>query len=312
MPCYNYAGFLKDSVGSLVSQSYSNWECIIIDDGSTDNSKEIALQLCEKDNRIKYVFQDNAGPAVARNHGLKSATGSLIQFLDADDLIESRKFEKQVAFLDQHPDCDIVYSNVKYFSSENSAKLFDDIDLKSGPWMKKLSGIGDTMITELLNSNIMVINAPLVRSSLFEKHGIMNDVLQFNEDWELWARFAIGNAKFQYDDSSETQALVRVHNSYSKDIFKMYTFGLKACLLLNEKVKGRKYKKIMIPKINYHMRIIDEKLIKLFSTNQKEAIERASILKQAFIGIQCIQSFLSISLFGFVIFTVSSFLRFTN
>ncbi len=278
MPCYNYASFLKDSVGSILSQTYANWECIIIDDGSTDNSKEVALQLCQKDNRIKYVVQVNSGPAVARNHGLKLAKGSLIQFLDADDLIESRKFEKQVAFFDQHPDCDIVYSNVKYFSSESPDKLYDDIDLKSGPWMKKVSGMGDAMIMELLNANIMVINSPLVRSTLFDKHGLMNEVLQFNEDWELWARFAIGNAGFQYNASSGTQALVRVHNSYSKDIFKMYTFGLKACLLLNEKVKGRKFKKIMIPKINYHMRIIDEKLITLLSKDKQEAILKASMI----------------------------------
>jgi len=273
IPSYNYALYLPQSIGSIINQTYTNWECIIIDDGSTDNSKEVVEQLVAKDNRIKYVLQSNSGPTVARNHGVKLATGEFIQFLDADDLIEKKKLEKQIALFNQNKDFDIVYSGVKYFESSNPSKLYDNLDLKSEPWMKNLSGAGDVMITELLKGNIMVISSPLVRKAVFEKLGDMNEVLQYNEDWELWARFAIGKAKFYFDNSDETQALVRVHNSYSTDSFKMYAFGLFACLRLNESVKGRKYKKIMIPKINYHKRVIDEKLIELLRADKKKAIE---------------------------------------
>jgi glycosyltransferase involved in cell wall biosynthesis len=278
IPCYNYGNFIKECINSLLFQSYSNWECIIIDDGSTDNSKEIVQSLCAKDNRISYFLQPNSGPTVARNYGLKLAKGEFIQFLDADDLLEKKKLEKQLTIFNQNPDCDIVYGSVKYFASTDPEKLYDNIDLRSGPWMKNLSGKGDVMIFQLLKENIMVISSPLVRRALFIKFGNMNEELQFNEDWELWARFAIGNAKFQFDDSEGTLALVRVHESYSKDIFKMYSNGLKACLLLNEKVHGRRYRKIMIPKINYHKRIIDEKLISLLRSNKKEAVEKAKVV----------------------------------
>ena len=97
IPCYNYALYLPESVGSIIKQTYSNWECIIVDDGSTDNTKEVVQQLCAKDDRIKYFLQSNSGPTVARNYGLAVAKGDLIQFLDADDLIENPKIEKQVA-----------------------------------------------------------------------------------------------------------------------------------------------------------------------------------------------------------------------
>lgn len=274
IPCYNYASYLPDSIGSIMNQTYQNWECLVIDDGSTDNSREIIETFCAQDSRIKYFLQTNSGPTVARNNGLKMAKGEFIQFLDADDLIESQKLEKQIAIFELQ-DYDIVYGEVKYFTSSNLSILYDSEDLKSGPWMKNLSGSGDTMILELLKGNIMETSAPLIRKLLFDKLGYMNEELLFNEDWELWARFAIGNAKFKFDDSKNTRVLRRVHASYSKNVFKMYSYGLKVSLILNEKVQGRKYRKILIPKINYHKRIIDEKLLELLGTNKNEAIEKA-------------------------------------
>jgi hypothetical protein len=144
--------------------------------------------------------------------------------------------------------------------------------------MKNLSGKGDTMILALLEGNIMVINSPLVKKSLFDRLGTMSSDLFFNEDWELWTRFVIGGAYFQFDDSADTLALVRVHKSYSKDIFKMYAYGLLACLKINTSLSGMKYKRIMIPKINYHKRIIDEKLIELLRLDRVKAIEKVEFI----------------------------------
>lgn len=273
VPCYNYALFLPDSIGSIMNQTYQNWECIVVDDGSTDNSKELLEQLSKKDSRITLIIQKNAGPTVARNNGIKLAKGEFIHFLDADDLIEKQKLEKQVAVFIKHPDADIVYGNVKYFSTENPSKLFDSLDLKSGPWMKNPVGKGEKMIKELLKGNIMETSSPLVRKSLFDKWGLMNESLLFNEDWELWARFALGNASFYYDNSEQTMVLRRSHESYSRDYFKMCIYGLKVSLILNEKVNEHMYKKIIIPKINYHKRIIDELLLEMLKVEKKKAIE---------------------------------------
>lgn len=276
IPAYNYALYLPECVESVLKQTYSNWECIIIDDGSTDNTKQVAEKLCNTDKRIYYFLQKNSGPTVARNFGLSKAKGEFIQFIDADDLIESKKLEIQLAEFEKNPDCDIVYSSVRYFRANDRTKLYNDITLEGSlPWMKNLSGKGDIMIKALLKGNIMVISSPLVRRSLFEKFGAMSEDLYFNEDWELWARFAMNIAKFQFVDKPGTLALVRVHESYSRDNFKMYIYGLLACLKLNKNIKGRKYRRIMVPKVNYHKRIIDERLIGLLKTDKEEAIERS-------------------------------------
>lgn len=281
IPCYNYALYLPETIGSILNQTYKNWECIIVDDGSTDNSKEVAESLCAKDNRIAYYLQKNSGPTVARNWGLKLSTGQFIQFLDADDLIENQKLEKQLLLFENDAELDVVYSNVKYFKSGNIEKQYNNMTLEgSDPWMKKLSGKGEPMISAFLNENLMVIHSPLFRKTLVEKWGGMDEDLYFNEDWELWTRYAIGNAKFQFDDSKGTNALVRVHDSYSKDNFKMFVYGLLACLKLNTLLNDNKYRKIMIPKIAYHKRIIDEKLILQLSTDKVAAIEKALFVEK--------------------------------
>ncbi len=274
VPCYNYGSLLKDCVDCLIAQTYSNWECIIIDDGSTDNTRQIAESLIQGDSRISYFVQDNSGPTVARNSGLTKAKGEFIQFLDADDLLENMKFEKQLALFQKNSDVDLVYGNVKYFRTENVSQQFDNMSLEgSKPWMKKLSGSGEKLIKAFLSENQMVIQAPLFKKTLTEKFGKMDESLHYNEDWELWTRFAIGNAKFLFDESAGTNSLVRVHDSYSKDNLKMFIHGLHASLKMDRSITGRQYKKILIPKIAYHKKIIDERLI---ATLRKDPIEAAA------------------------------------
>ena len=93
IPCYNQGNLLVNALGSVLKQSLSAWECIIINDGSTDNSAEIAKAFCAKDKRFTYIYQQNGGSATARNTGLKHVQGKYIQFLDADDIIEIYKLE---------------------------------------------------------------------------------------------------------------------------------------------------------------------------------------------------------------------------
>lgn len=85
IPCFNQAQFLEETLQSVIKQTFTNWECLIIDDGSTDTSKIIAENYCNLDPRFQYVFQTNAGLSSARNTGLKLARGTYIQLLDGDD-----------------------------------------------------------------------------------------------------------------------------------------------------------------------------------------------------------------------------------
>src|SRR6476660_4851457 len=114
VPCYNHAQYLSKALESVLVQTYNNWECIIINDGSTDNTKEVVADFCERDTRFRYLYQQNKGLANARNTGLKLSTGEYIQLLDADDAILKTKFEKQIALMesDSADICICDYRNI--------------------------------------------------------------------------------------------------------------------------------------------------------------------------------------------------------
>ena len=87
VPCYNYAALFREALDSVLAQTYDDWECIIVNDGSTDDTEEIALQYCQKDERFIYFYKENGGHSSARNYGIKKSKGEYILPLDPDDKI---------------------------------------------------------------------------------------------------------------------------------------------------------------------------------------------------------------------------------
>lgn len=279
VPCYNYGAYLKECINSLIQQTYKNWECIIVDNGSTDDSIAIAKNYAASDRRISFYAKNNPGPTQSRQFALTQAKGEFIQFLDADDLLQSQKFEKQLAVFKQLPDCDIVYGSVRYFESSNPSQLYNNLELTDAPhWMPQSSGRGDSMILPLLKGNIMVISAPLIRSEFFQKNNLLSSP-DFPEDWELWLRLALLNAVFHYDDSENTLSLVRVHNkSISTNHFQMFWWGLQVCLRVYDLLPRRKYKKILVPKIAYHKKVLDRELLKMLAIDKENAIVQSKMM----------------------------------
>ncbi|MBD5554766.1 MAG: glycosyltransferase family 2 protein [Roseburia sp.] len=98
-PCYNGAKYISETIESVIAQTYAKWEMIIIDDGSKDNSVEIARNYAKQDSRIQLITQENAGSAAARNNGIRRAEGQYIALLDADDLWDTTFLEKQIAYM---------------------------------------------------------------------------------------------------------------------------------------------------------------------------------------------------------------------
>lgn len=111
-PCYNAASVISQTIDSVLSQTYTNWEMIIVDDCSTDNSFEIIKEYAEIDGRVKYLKTKLAsgGPSLPRNIGLDYSKGEYVAFLDSDDVWLPTKLEEQLQFLLEH-NCDFVYSN---------------------------------------------------------------------------------------------------------------------------------------------------------------------------------------------------------
>lgn len=114
VPVYNAEKFLNNCIESVVHQSYTNWELLLIDDGSSDSSAEIMKAACKNDARIKEFHQKNAGPGIARNKGIEIATGDYIVFLDADDYIDSEYF----VLLEKNKEKDIVFVDVDQVTSD--------------------------------------------------------------------------------------------------------------------------------------------------------------------------------------------------
>jgi len=129
-PSYNSSKFIEECVNSVVSQTYNNWELLIVDDCSDDNSKELLLDLEKKDERIRVTFLDNnIGAAKARNISIRNAKGRYIAFLDSDDMWEKSKLEKQIKFMEKEG---IAFSFTRYTPiSEDGSVSFPEIKVPS-------------------------------------------------------------------------------------------------------------------------------------------------------------------------------------
>ncbi len=121
-PLYNSGKYVSETIESVLAQTYSNWEMLIVDDCSTDNGVKIVKKYCEKDSRIRYIkLEKNSGAAVARNKAIKMATGEYIAFLDSDDLWKKEKLEKQTKFM-KEKNCAFSFTEYETMN-EDSEKL---------------------------------------------------------------------------------------------------------------------------------------------------------------------------------------------
>lgn len=127
-PCYNGAKYVAETIQSVMAQAYENWEMIIVDDGSKDNSAEIIKSFCEKDSRVKLIQQPNGGSANARNHGIREASGQYIALLDADDVWEKDFLSEQIKFM-KEKNAHCVFSSYKRID-ENSKECLSPLVCK--------------------------------------------------------------------------------------------------------------------------------------------------------------------------------------
>ena len=179
IPCYNQAEFLPTTLQSLQSQSLSDWECIIVNDGSTDNSADIIAQFTQQDPRFRLINKTNGGSATARNIGLKQAQGEYIQFLDADDLLAQDKLEKQTAFMDAQG-IDFTYTHYCHFADTPQHIL-----PHSTYTTHILTSFRLALLTRWGISLTIPLHAPLYRRSfILHYHLSFNETTRVREDWD--------------------------------------------------------------------------------------------------------------------------------
>ena len=216
VPCYNQAHFLSDALNSVINQSYPYWECIIVNDGSVDETDKVAQIWIMKDERFKYITKENGGLSSARNAGLSLADGDYIQLLDADDLLEENKLKHQTSYFNKYGGkIDIVVSGYRYFRDSDEERelfIFGPYDLL--PEVALNQGDKKDLIKLFAKTNPMVVSAPLYRKSVFEKVGRFDESLGANEDWDFHFRCALNNMVFQHSGyPPDTKTLIRIHDA---------------------------------------------------------------------------------------------------
>jgi glycosyltransferase involved in cell wall biosynthesis len=180
IPTYNSAKYIRDAVESVLAQTYPVYEVLVVDDGSTDGTEELFKGY---GNRIRYIRQANAGPPVARNTGLAQAAGDWIALLDSDDLWTPQKIERQVAYLESHPACGLVYTDMKTFDDsgiiEESVKISRNLRLPSG-----------NIFPQMFAETLFQTSAVLIRKSCIDRVGGFDTELRMGDDYELFLRIS--------------------------------------------------------------------------------------------------------------------------
>jgi glycosyltransferase involved in cell wall biosynthesis len=237
IPCFNYGHLLSATLKSVRAQTYENWEAIIIDDGSTDNTRGVAEEFGSSDARIKYFYCVNSGLSAARNRGIKESRGEYVLFLDADDLIAPCKLEGHINHFFSDASIDISYSEARYFESETSAKYYMRSSLRNRSWMPQLEAKGYPVLKELIKGNIMPVSSSCIKRSVIEKVGIFSKDLPCMEDWDYWLRCAFAGGHFSFLKGESFMTLIRVQrNSMSKNFLKMADYELLIRGLLDKRL----------------------------------------------------------------------------
>lgn len=198
IPAYNSAQYVGEAVESALAQTYKDHEIIVVDDGSTDNTKEV---LSPYTSRIKYFFQENRGAPAARNFGISRSRGRYVAFLDADDLWLPDKLEKQVMALESNPHLAFVSSGTYAVNAQNQI---------IGVWNK------NPQIKEnfgnLLENNFIYILTVVVRRDCLDKVGGFDERLFPSDDYDLWLRLA-KRYPFGYIDAPLAKYRIHQNNS---------------------------------------------------------------------------------------------------
>ncbi|MSU54325.1 MAG: glycosyltransferase [Candidatus Staskawiczbacteria bacterium] len=175
IPTYNRAKYITKALDSVLFQSYQDFEIIIVDDGSTDNTKEI-LQSYLKDPRVFYIYQENQKVSRARNNGIAQSRGEYIALLDSDDYwLDGKKLEKQVDFFEKHPDY-LLTSGGIIRVAESGKEISKILNPKQDEVIRQ----------SMLFSCLFTPSGAMFKKSIFEKIGGFNQTSDLSEDWEFF------------------------------------------------------------------------------------------------------------------------------
>lgn len=182
LPTYNREKTIKRAVESVLRQTYQNFELLVVDDGSVDDTQNILSEIHDK--RMHYIrLPENRGVAAARNVGVCQARYDYVAFEDSDDVWHDDKLEREMKVFMNRPEVGIVYSAYRCIWPDGGHSVVPD------DFLEKKTLCGD-VFEELLQGNMIGMPTAVIRRSCFEKCGLFNETLTCLEDWELFLRIA--------------------------------------------------------------------------------------------------------------------------
>lgn len=216
VPCYNQSNYIAETLDSVLMQTYNNWECIIVNDGSTDQSERIILGYCNKDARFKYISQDNQGVICARNNAIRESKGEYILPLDGDDLISKEYLDLAVRVLDSDNDIVLVYCDVMRFGAVEGLWLLPKVSIRN-----------------LLHTGCCVCTSMFRRTSFDLVGGYKYEMNQGWEDWEFYISllekggkaYKINQPLFKYriiDDSRDRSIAPHIKHELRSRIVRLH------------------------------------------------------------------------------------------
>jgi glycosyltransferase involved in cell wall biosynthesis len=190
MPAYNVSRYIGDAIESVRRQTSADWELLIVDDGSTDDTLEIATRYRDLDARITVTSQANGGISAARNMALANATGAVIAILDSDDMWLPEFLEKQLRVLHQHPEIDIVTGNAWFVGGRRDGQLARPYpDRRPAP-----------DLLNLITDEQCVFIMSIFRRRVYDTLDGFDVTMRSNEDYDYWLRAATAGFRFQRND----------------------------------------------------------------------------------------------------------------
>jgi glycosyltransferase involved in cell wall biosynthesis len=205
MPAYNAEKYIADSIRSVLAQTYSLWELIVVDDGSTDRTATIVQDLANRDSRIRYVFQENGRLGKARNTGISKARSHLIAFLDSDDQWIESKLDMQLDAMAKN-NADVVFSNAYVFTDENPDNESETLQSSTGLLH------GPDFFDSLVRRPRIPVLTVLLKKTTLDTVGLFEEAKPYHgcEDYDLWLRLA--KAGFVFYGMPDVLARYRRHD----------------------------------------------------------------------------------------------------
>ncbi|MFA3783812.1 glycosyltransferase [Melioribacteraceae bacterium 4301-Me] len=208
IPTYNHAQYLGAALDSLLAQTFRNWEAIIVNDGSTDNTKEVIEKYLLLDKRFRAIHKQNGGVASALNVGINNAKGEWICWLSSDDLFEPNKLEIHFNAIKENPDIKFFHSHWYLLIEETKQKIAPGLWLQIPPT--------EFQVLHFFWANYVHGNSIAVHKSVFDDVGLFDETLRQGQDFDMWLRIS---SKYKSHFINERTCVTRIHKGQTTNSF---------------------------------------------------------------------------------------------